>query len=157
MPLVDSRIAANLPVRALRRANIYSIFIRLFTNTVIVLFTVIAATKTVCHCLLVYDRAVNQIVCTDFAFYHLKKNTETVPQSYLKVIVCAERNIRRSSKIQHIFDRWRLEHERLNVLFFDKQHWVWFFIHQPDLQYVFAQKFWHDRIWQRILQDFTYR
>lgn len=64
MPSVGSWIAANLLVRVLFRANIYSIFIRLLTNTVIFLFTLIAATKAVCHCLMVYnDRAINQMVC----------------------------------------------------------------------------------------------
>lgn len=73
MPLVGSWIAANLLVRVLFRANIYSIFIRLFTNTDICLFTVIAATEAVCHCLMVYnDRAINQMVYGDFALYHLK-------------------------------------------------------------------------------------
>lgn len=73
MPLVGSWMAANLLVRVLFRANTYSIFIRLFTNTVICLFTVIAATKAVGRRLMVYnDRAINQMVCGDFALYHLK-------------------------------------------------------------------------------------
>lgn len=72
MPLIGSWTAANLLVRVLFRANIYSIFIRLFTNTVIFLFTVIAATKAVCHHLMVCnDIATNQIVSGDFAFHHL--------------------------------------------------------------------------------------
>lgn len=63
MPLVGSWIAANLLIRVLFRASIYSIFIRLFTNTVIFVFTVIAATKAVSHRLMIYnDRAINQMV-----------------------------------------------------------------------------------------------
>lgn len=63
MPLVSSWIAANLLIRVLFRAHIYNIFIRLFTRTVVFLFTVIAATKAVCHCLMGYnDRAINHMV-----------------------------------------------------------------------------------------------
>lgn len=62
MPLVGSWKSANLLVRLLFRANIFSIFIRLFTNNVRFLFTVIAKTKSVCHCLVVYDdNEINQL------------------------------------------------------------------------------------------------
>lgn len=60
MPLAGSWIAANLLIRVLFRANIYSIFIRLFTNTVIFVFTVIATTKAVHYYLMVYNDKSNK-------------------------------------------------------------------------------------------------
>lgn len=74
MPLVGSWIAANL-----FRANIYSIFNRLFTNTVIVVCTVIAAIKAVCHRLMVYnDRAINYMLWGDSVFTFLRRSLRTL-------------------------------------------------------------------------------
>lgn len=158
-------IATNLSVRVPFRDNIYCVFIRLFTNTVIISIYSYCHNKGILslpHGLYQQSNESNSVRWFDL-LSPIITATITVPQCYLKVTTRAGWRICHLSKTQHIwvfFYRCLTFWDNTGFGFLNSSSWITvqksIFIrrstHYTVRPHVVAQ----NQIWQRILQDITY-